>query len=391
MIESILGLRSKTQYNAMNVFMEEILFEMKNLGVKTSEFNIESYETYDEVVADLNMLKYDAVFTMNGIPLTEPVFCKYLLKDGVIFCTYLVDHPCYHHLRLASDGYPYTLALSPDYGHVEYIEKYYKNIWCEAFLPHGGCGAKNIVPYEKRKTAVSFFGSYKPPEKILSAGDGSRLSALFLDIAHTLILNPAMTLEDAVKDGFESIGLGEESAFAKRMAAASEIDRYVRNFYRRKIIGAIADAGIEIDVYGNGWDGLDILNKGNLKIHPALDYRQSLEVMADSKISLNIMPWFKRGSHERVFSSMLCGALALSDESTYLREECEDGKTIAFYSLKDLDALTGRIETLLSNEKMAAEIAANGYELASKKHTWAHRAREILDYINTVDEMRRAG
>ena len=52
--------------------------------------------------------------------------------------------------------------------------------------------------------------------------------------------------------------------------------------------------------------------------------------MRDARIALNVMPWFKDGAHDRVFTAMLQGTAALTDDSRYLREECRDGENICF-------------------------------------------------------------
>lgn len=46
-----------------------------------------------------------------------------------------------------------------------------------------------------------------------------------------------------------------------------------------------------------------------------------MQAMRDARIALNVMPWFKDGAHDRVFTAMLQGTAALTDDSRYLREE----------------------------------------------------------------------
>ena len=49
------------------------------------------------------------------------------------------------------------------------------------------------------------------------------------------------------------------------------------------------------------------------------------------------MPWFKDGTHDRVFTAMLQHTLSLTDDSRYLRENFTDKKELVFYSLEKRD------------------------------------------------------
>lgn len=52
-------------------------------------------------------------------------------------------------------------------------------------------------------------------------------------------------------------------------------------------------------------------------------------MLADAKVSLNVMPWFKDGAHDRVFNSILNGAVCVTDPSRYLEEELHEGEGVA--------------------------------------------------------------
>ena len=102
-----------------------------------------------------------------------------------------------------------------------------------------------------------------------------------------------------------------------------------------------------------------------------------LEVIGDSRISQNVMPWFKQGAHDRIFNSMLNGAVCLSDDSPWLRENLEDGKEIVYYSLSKIEELPSIVDGLLTNPNLLEEIVLSGYEKAKVFHTWEHRARVL--------------
>ena len=84
------------------------------------------------------------------------------------------------------------------------------------------------------------------------------------------------------------------------------------------------------------------IQKGDL-----LDSLGCLQQISRAKISLNVMPWFKDGAHDRVFNSMLNGAVCLSDGSRYLDECLKDGEDYVKYDLADLAELPGKIRRIL--------------------------------------------
>ena len=96
---------------------------------------------------------------------------------------------------------------------------------------------------------------------------------------------------------------------------------------------------------------------------------------------MNVMPWFKDGAHDRVFNSMLNGAVCVSDGSRYMDEILEDGKDYIKYDLAALTELPGKIEELLVNRDQWERIVASGYKKAADGHTWADRARFLHSEI----------
>lgn len=104
---------------------------------------------------------------------------------------------------------------------------------------------------------------------------------------------------------------------------------------------------------------------------------------------MNVMPWFKDGAHDRVFNTLLNGALLLSDDSIYLREILKDGGNCILYNLENIEQMPERIKALLADEEKMQRMIDKGYEMARSAHTWAHRADFLSDLIEdgVMDEM----
>ena len=98
----------------------------------------------------------------------------------------------------------------------------------------------------------------------------------------------------------------------------------------------------------------------NVRIHPQTDSLTCLEQLSHAKISVNVMPWFKDGAHDRVFNSILNGAVCVSDTSRYLSEELKEGEGVSYYDLKHLEQLPVKVKDLLADEKQMRDIAMRG-------------------------------
>lgn len=106
-----------------------------------------------------------------------------------------------------------------------------------------------------------------------------------------------------------------------------------------------------------------------------------LDKIAQSKLSVNVMPWFKDGAHDRIFNSMLNGAVSVSDDSTYLRQVFNDREDICFYSLKNVNEVVDIVQELLDNPSLMKDIASVAYDKCIKMHTWKQRTLTIIDVM----------
>ena len=162
----------------------------------------------------------------------------------------------------------------------------------------------------------------------------------------------------------------------------SLLDGWVRMVMRERVVTALVEGGVDLYVLGDGWQNCPCA--GNQHFHSLSRERiplaDTLAWMEDSKICLNVMPWFKAGSHDRVFNAMLRGSIALTDPSSYFQRHFLDGESVVYYSLEDLRQLPEIVHSLLAHPERAENIARNGYEQAAA-FTWEHYVEELLRKI----------
>lgn len=388
-LKSILILKGKSTYDSTIRFLNEMHQEWEKMGLDVAELSIYNELQYRKIRQEiLSGRQFDVVLSFNGMMLENELMQNLLQNSKPVYCTMLMDHPMHHHDRLIS-SYSKIFVLSPDYRHVEYLEKYYPNIWAEAFLPHGGCEAKNIRPYRDREILISFIGSYFDSQKKKReyASLGKNVQVVLDILSKYMIGHTEVTIEMALEGLLKSNHIKlQPTEFAAYLSQLKMADSYIRGYYREKVIQKLLDSKIPVDVYGKGWEEFQCSNKEYLHIHPPCDFKKSLEITANSKFSLNVMPWFKAGSHDRVFTAMACGAVSLSDTSEYL-EELELDNGIVLYDLNQIDKLPDIIHYYMEHEEEAEKIAALGRENFCQKHTWGHRAREVILYLTELSQL----
>ena len=175
-----------------------------------------------------------------------------------------------------------------------------------------------------------------------------------------------------------------EAELKETMPSITFIDLYVRHVRRRDVVRALVDAGIKVHVFGGKWNEMECAHPENLINEDARDSQGCLEAISEAKISLNVMPWFKEGAHDRIYNSMLNGAVSLTDSNSYLDGILKDGENCRVYPATELSRLPGIVEEILKNPDQAQKIADAGFRMANAGQTWADRCSVLHDYMERL-------
>lgn len=297
-----------------------------------------------------------------------------------------VDHPYYYHKRLEDlpDKYYH---ISIDKNHVKYFERFYPEYNHAGFLPLAGTVLQEEEAQGDGAEAdidVILTGNYTPlsfSEKYIHRMNGE-YAAFYQGIIDELIEHPDRTLEDvAAAHCKEELGDISDGDFRLVMHNMIFIDLYIRSYWRGQVVKTLVDAGVVVDVFGKGWEELKCQRPENLHIHPMTTSLVCLQQIKRAKVSLNVMPWFKDGVHDRVFNSILNGTVSVTDKSRYLCQELPEGQGVCYYDLENLDKLPELVDELLKKPDKRQGIVENGMDKARTCHTWESRARQIIDYF----------
>lgn len=413
-IEKVIFIKNAVE--TLGYFSEQLALEFEHCGIDTCFIDYDHLAESIAYIPKFAVKGKTAFVTFNFIGQSgEDVF---LDRQGMTIwelydmqcINILVDHPIYYHSRLVQAQKKMTIFCI-DREHVRYIKRFYPGIRAR-FLPIAGnvrtdipmdflgdtqssMGVKyrdydrifnyekELIPYGERKYDLIFTANYVPLHKLYQKIEmlDQDYVIFYRGILDELIANPVKSVEEVMERHIVQ-ELGEQTDRDKRAAMSGMmlVDLCVRAYFRGEIIKELAEAGIKINVFGADWNLLGCKKPWNIiRNGGQVNSGVCVQAVRDARIALNIMPWFKDGAHDRVFTAMLQKTVALTDDSKYLRKEFTDGENIVFFSLEGRKYLPDIIHMLLNDPASAAQIAEQGYQKAYEKHTWRERARKLME------------
>ncbi len=242
-----------------------------------------------------------------------------------------------------------------------------------------------IIPINKRKYHISYIGSrlnfYVDRNFINLPREIAQIINDIIDVMIADPLTPAMTaLRQVLKVKNISVPDNWLRNFCFKYLNIANL--YMRDWSRLKVIRTLANAGINIDIWGGGhatpkpsWE-----DEKWVTCHGGCSYGDGLQIMANSQITLNV-GMFPGGLHDRVTSGMLNGAVVLTDPSTYYHKNFVDGEDSLTFDWKHLDELPEKVIKLLVDEDRMQRVADLGRKKALENHTWTSRAKKIIEQV----------
>ena len=288
----------------------------------------------------------------------------------------IVDHPMYYADTLDDAPASGVVACADRY-HVDYCKRFYPTVKKAIFIPTAGECSKpfsKLKPFAERSIDILFIGSYKYNNQLTSKYDD-----IDKYLEQELRAHPSRLFSDALEDILSSNNMHWSTNKIKSFIESKRfVDINIAASFRKEIIGVLINAGIPVTVYGDGWEKTDIFHHPNFHHRGMISPEDGIALMEDTKIVLNQLAWFKAGASERIFEAMLQGAVSLTDDSEYLREQFRNGEDIQFFSLEHLEKLPDMAHNLLTDTDLSERIRRNAYKKAAMYHTWEARAEELL-------------
>lgn len=382
----------KTCNGTLNSFALEFAQALRNKRINVQLLNIDDDNT-TENIGKIILNDYRCVVGMQTGIYTERLENGQLL--GNLFnCpkfNYVFDHPLYVSWSLmlpVNDLY----VLQQDETYSEYITKYYpyvKKSW--HFPPAGLVG--NLTKTENGKTEkiydISFIATYNDYRErmdvIKKLPDGIR--KISWHMVNQLKNHPNQRAEEALEAVLEKQKITlTEHEFVVTLHKSLEAVRTVTFYIREKVIKTLIESGVKVDVFGDSWKKSPYADNKNLIIHDDIDFDKGLDIMAQSRISFNVMSWHKGGMTERIANAMLNYSVCVTDETSYINRHFVAGENIVTFNLDNIDKLPDKIRTVLQDENLQKYIEKNAYKKALSEHTWDNRADYFMNILGEIEK-----
>jgi hypothetical protein len=402
-------------YNSTSYFEQRISEELINAGIKVTHLNIpKPAKGLSGTLADTAYMLLKPYFNADLdaiIDINTTIPCikynnGYILNNfDIPVWHYILDHPLYHykalkvqlnnynvicldtfHAKLIRESFPHirevkVIPLSADEYSISNISKKY----CQDNMADTNSDSSyNTLSYHKcskRAVKLLFTSTYTDPVKVAllynksglniqnnnindkDINDNSTKNTLIKDIDNDYLLNallnnPSFTQEKAVQYLRSLNILDNSSSTIQYLHNNFLIDVYLQCIIREEIISTIIKNRIQITIYGHGWDAFadkcDILIPEYTKyldIRKEVTYNRLPAIYSNARLSLNQMPWFKGGMHDRIPLALMNGCLSLTDASTYLTDVLNIGENegVYTYSLENIEAVPDIIMDILNN------------------------------------------
>lgn len=295
-------------------------------------------------------------------------------KYGIPCINFLFDHPVYS-FQVLTIAPANGMVACVDRKHKAFVQRYYPSVSRCVFMPLGGHNIsdhREWISWKERDIDILYLGGYRD------------LKDMPLTSFQNLILEEMKKRPDKTVDEIiEAFGMLadpeiEQEKIRKLIEENCNADWYMKLWIRAEVVKRLLDGNIKVDVCGGGWENAEYYTHPNLRCHGELSQLECLEMMRNSRIILNVMPNFRDGTHDRVINAMLGGAVALTDNTVYMKEMFVEGEDYAVYSLKELDQLPNLVNCILKNPQKAEEMTKRAYQKAAKSHTWDARVKELM-------------
>lgn len=388
MIKKISILVNYNLYESKRYFAKKFAeaLERKGLTVHLIDSGDESFQKQIPII--VNPALTDLTCSFNTIlPIKDDQYlCDF---SHIPHWSILVDPSIYYRRLLKS---PFSIVSCVDHFDCEFVRSLqFQNVF---FWPHAVEQELSPEENQERPYDVVFLGSCYDHEnlrhhwrKILS----KKVSQAVDDAIELVLQDEKTPLISAVRMALLYHQIDSHEVDFDQLVFY--VDNYMRGKDRVELIQAIKE--VKVTVFGgtcwrdeppvSGW-AQQLASSPNVQIHPAIPFAESLEILKKSKICLNSMPFFKNGTHERIFTGLACGSLPITTDNLWIRDNFKEGQEIVLYRPFHWDEVNDKVHHLLNHEVERQNIVQRGREKVMAEHTWDKRVEQFLQSIKPILE-----
>lgn len=373
-------------YESKRHFALKLAEAMQRKGIETQIVDTQERSIDSSLIKEIRAFDPDFTCSFNTIrPLPDQVFLWDLLK--IPHVSFLLD-PALYSTNLTRS--PYSILTCIDRSDPPAFQAMgFKRIF---FWPHAIEKDIHWDPKAKSRYEVIFLGSCYDYESLRKAWqkENKKEWSLALDDAIDIVLTENYrSLAEVLVTAWNARKLSLEGVDFMKMFYY--LDNYLKGRDRVELIRSIDD--VPIHVFGKmmedepdfslGWEHY-VGDRPNVTLHPPVSYAESLELLKQSKISLNSSPLFKNGTHERVFASFACGAFPVTSHSYCLEEYFKENEELLFYHPGKWKELNSTLTPFLTDETARQEAVSKGRAKVMQHHTWDQRVDQLINEVTPL-------
>ena len=110
-------------------------------------------------------------------------------------------------------------------------------------------------------------------------------------------------------------------------------------------------------------------------------FSEVMHVMTKAKVTLNVMPAFRKCGHERMFYALSCGSMLLTDHNEFLAGEATADLGIQFFP-DDMYEIDGTLGEWLDRTETLDARRVSAVSRYSELHTRDQRIKPLLTTLN---------
>lgn len=384
-LKKVVLLKGQSNYNVLRYWIDALAKGFEKIDVEAIILDT-TYSIKQQILTTLQM-DVDAVISFNGVLTDQKEVLDKVIKAPYIYL--LIDHPIDHIGRIQNLRKCDILTVM-DRNDANNIAKFGYNIENLYMLPHAAIEL-SIEPCEKT-IDILVSGTYSDMSNYTEYinGQSPAIRKICEEVIQICLADSDRYYIDEFIEAFKKRGvsielrLNESPEFIKMV---HEIGRYIYSINRINVVAALADKGLNIDIYGKNWSSSPIATYPNINIHEPVNYWHTQDLMRSAKIVINFQALLRDGTHERVFAGMAARSVVMTNETPYLRELFKEGEELYFYNFNDLDTMVKDVQTILIDDKLREKISDSAWQAIKGIHTFEERAKTIVEIFNDVNRI----
>lgn len=377
-------IKGESRYEALRLFLDDIAAAFAARGYETAVIDAPAEPDLHTALAAVAAEQATTlVFTFN-------ILGDYRDRDGrslgQIFgaphVVQYVDYPLTHWVGLDRTA-PDTALLMIDRSHVESVAAIYgrDRFAFLGFSPHGAMGSP-VAPTDdvgafvrERPIPILFAGSFYEPRRPWWESQAPAIGSIFARAAEIALAHDCAPALAALDTALGEHGLDPTSVeIAEFRKLALHVHEHVRAHRRMQALTTAADLSLPVHVYGHGFEA-HLARFGSFTFGGEVESGEVVQLMARSRLVLNINANFAAGSHERPLMALLAGAAAVTDASSFYADAFSPGEILT-YRWSSLAEDLRAVAAMDAEALRAAALAGQARVAAS--HRWEHRLDAIL-------------